>query len=1113
MLESIESQFKAIISQGEAPFLSLLNDHILPSQWEHVQNFFGTRKSFFLLKTFFSTFPATTTCYLTYCISKNLTDQFRIWPSVEQGFGFMELNVRQKEEIWESFRASLRQLDLPILSKASGSHYMVNEFLHHTGVPIGQAGKLAEKMALFGERNGFPDSDDPDSLLLWQRNLLDILIPPFPKTARKGIELDTQAYYSKIFVQLIENELHANDDNLFQIKMREALQSGAVSKHRESRYAPPRIVLFDEFPCLMLPYNANSNWSVSIDGSFLQHDSLANGGIIPLEEIPHNISVTTSAHGKNWALPVWGSKKNNEMLLFGDRDKRLLPDRPTFENAESMFIQPGKYALLSRFAPDSGAGEPERIASEPDIYLTYFALGPSEIFAIRSGPAEITIQAVDEPLISIQNDAALVDANGTAMYRTGDLKISVKFPERFYGKCVDIHAKTRCLGGNVTWGNLRADISFEVALSEKLQHWSPGLSLVKLSCCLTGTTRELASISILLWHGLLKPNLKHGNIECIAIPSNLIHGLMYNCDISGTKLNIANKYAKEWIIKFDDGGRIHELRFARPGISLRLRQIINDEIVETPLQLGYELPVGEGTSKQLYISGLGDGVLAIGNATFQTNINKSLIRLPIVNIFDEMTPYDNKLKYISNLDSEERILLSIVHPWSVIDSSVKIISSQEFQQFSFELYQQPEELCLYIKNIITSEITSHTIPIESCVEEKRYEILPDMKIFCSYQKSKITLNIDSDNCPDGIWLITVELAKKNHRGRLSNERQDFYAWSFAKNDGVFHAPDDALSLMTKACSDLQHVCIIEYLQCLLCTCFAESVWRGHLEWIKKSWFTCIDKILCEKLDNSAYIKGVQKLFDCVPPADSHPSWLPLTGLTTHFPSLLAMTSSWYANDIWGNSPIIRSLCNASQARESCHLAFLVAVANGFKIAGYLEALRSTVEDCPSIQNEVSESFGGNDNLGHKHLSRAILRFYYTLQQVEAGTSNPYRKDWATLIAERPGAYNELLKLKIGTVDQWNALFFLAFQGDLPSKESFVGKVTIIATYALFCRQQAWGNGCVDEKRDNYLKSLKSDSITMEHVRIGHDYLVLAGDHLLEFFLLFWEVLLQNRAIS
>jgi hypothetical protein len=91
-----EEELREKILQGEAPFISLYEHHILPNTRKLLHTLFAQDHTILDIQDSFTNFPALTSSYLTSAIGNSETETMQIWNPVEQALGLKPLNASDR---------------------------------------------------------------------------------------------------------------------------------------------------------------------------------------------------------------------------------------------------------------------------------------------------------------------------------------------------------------------------------------------------------------------------------------------------------------------------------------------------------------------------------------------------------------------------------------------------------------------------------------------------------------------------------------------------------------------------------------------------------------------------------------------------------------------------------------------------------------------------------------------------------------------------------------------------------------------------------------------------------------------------------------------------------
>lgn len=255
-LQYYENQIKQKISGSDIPFLGLLIDSINDQIIERLKDILHKGRNpiqVFCIELIES--PALFSMYIIYHLAKEfgIRGHFEVYPILNKTFP-KNLTNKDKELLWKAFRRACLRLGLSVSPRTSGTHYMVDEYLRQVGVPLQYIEELTRKMISFGRKVGYPEGDDPDSIQLWRRGLIENLNPPFPKTAKNAFEMDEAGYYVLLFLKVLisQKDIESSQSEI-ERRMVVAISYAAAETLKRQRLQIPRIIFQDFKVSILLP--------------------------------------------------------------------------------------------------------------------------------------------------------------------------------------------------------------------------------------------------------------------------------------------------------------------------------------------------------------------------------------------------------------------------------------------------------------------------------------------------------------------------------------------------------------------------------------------------------------------------------------------------------------------------------------------------------------------------------------------------------------------------------------------------------------------------------------------------------------------------------------------
>jgi hypothetical protein len=1122
LFRTVEQDLQRKIRQGTAPFLSLFDEEIPPQTRTALKKFFVSHSpTVNEIEYGFSLWPALMSSHLTAELNAGLSAHFSIYPHIEKAFGITLTSDGCRRRLWQAFRKACAFLDLEISPRLSGSHFMVTEYLRQMGVPLAYAGYLAERIVLLGARMGYPDADDPTSLRLWQEELLRILDLPFPKTARQAIALDHQAYYIRLFLDILDKDEAVKNMNFFQQRMAQAL----TEEHRQKRninqrLGIPRVVCQDGTIGALLPIGTQQDWSIEVNGEVVFSGSCGDDAFVPFDEhLPSNVTISCDSPRASWEYALWPDTKDNRMLLFGDRDCRL--QHQLEFGKEHVPISPGAYVLLSRFDPDLEDLTTQQVCDSPDIFATTLNFAPAEIREIRRGPAVLQLVADAMPLLQFQGDRCQ-DQEGQELFAGQGLKLLVILPDDLVDEAVVIRLRSRSLGEaqEVLLKKSMTPVR-ELDLNSCLSCWKPGVTLLTVECRRSDANRLLASAAALVWNGL--DRVKRGAFFCSRAPENLHTLRSENFQKSQCEGEAVCRYTindpanRLWRLVFNDGRREVLCTWSRPGLHMRLRSYGGGRASERTLREGSQVSINTGLQEVLLVFGLGEGCLCLGDSTWNIDGDQHFWRAPLASLCDAVTQNSSALIYESRDGITHRKLLYFVTPHHCNDFHVT--THEEQLVLSFRLLTSPQAVVFRATNLCTGTLSrlyaeaAHDLDIQETFSRGGIVIAHMADTYCRLQ-------VEPTAWSDGLWLLEADVQCEGRWGRLSNSRQDNFSCLMPVNDGLFIRADIFRSLV-QSLSPESKAELLRNLHKILLRCYAPEAWE-NMAWLADLW-----RDLLAYVENSANtfdtcrLALLETLGQCLED-DSPLGWTPLLYSIADHPSILTWKCFMYSeckNESSHFSQCISLLPDLAKPQQIFNSGdYSPALFMGFGQKQPLKnfSLKRSLEAWPYLDIEESRRHlqednwmpGRGDYLGPLHYRYVLGAFLNAQTRAENRGGNPRRRSWATLLARRAQNVRILPTTHYGaTVNDWDK-FFLYGIDVLQNRDTVVGGVCFLASFAYLCRSTAHGGLGINISLEDYLNKLKHATLSYEEITMAVEYILVTGQELIGFYLLFWELLFQ-----
>lgn len=354
-ISAAEEQLRAKIKGSDIPFLGLFWDFLPPVIRTVVELWTLNRPTVDQYREYLSHYPALFAVNLTAHIMEGMgqTGYFDLYTHIERAIGTdNRLTQSERERLWAAFRKALQTLGFEVSSKKFGNHYMATEYLRQVGVPVAFADDLAERMLAFAKHVGVPDQDEPEAIKSWQQTLHAMLNPPFSVTARKGVALDTEGYYTQLFLRVYHRGGVVDEhSNTIERAMAQAFQKQKLDDRGPLRRAQlPYIMLNDGLLGIYMPGGDERVYELDVDGDVEVYRSRLEDGFVPLKNIlACEVEIRDRKNHQTVTTRLWADKRPNRLLIFSASGRFKMAAQ--LNQSTPLLLPPGQYICLSRFSP------------------------------------------------------------------------------------------------------------------------------------------------------------------------------------------------------------------------------------------------------------------------------------------------------------------------------------------------------------------------------------------------------------------------------------------------------------------------------------------------------------------------------------------------------------------------------------------------------------------------------------------------------------------------------------------------------------------------------------------------------------------------------------------
>lgn len=649
MFQVQEERLQELVKQAETPVLGLLGSLLPVEDRVAIRADLAIMPSAKAYAQRLDQYPALFAVWLAEHVMLGLGQDghFSLYPHLQKAIGVStELTLEDKELLWRAFRRAMFKLGIQPLSRVSGTHFMVDEYVRQAGVPTAFAGDLALRMFQVAKRVGLPDEDDQEGLLTWQSTLLNKLGPPFSVTARKAVERDSLGYYTRAFVRIhLNGGQSAGKDPLEQV-LAKALAAHSSSHLR--RAAIPQLLYRDgALGVFFPPAERAGDYKVECGGNSALVRLDAKGGFWPLPGGLHREILVQRDDGERvFSVRLWPDSLSNRLLVFNAEGR--LRASAQLSQEDPVELAPGRYLAVCRFEP-SNLDDWYEINESPLLVEVPLEIRPGAELLIKNGPTAVTLAGQNQPSLSL----------------TGPSKRSLERLEFWYGE-VEAHIEvpadwlhniTGQFEVRVVHGDRRAALPVRlderrrsvVKLSEAIAHLGLGGGLWRLVLELgrAGEARAAQRQSVLYWSGL--KNVSYGlKFSYESAPRNLIASFCAGLKVGPNQMDPTDDHSRLIRMAFDvGGGRLVHFSWHRPGVFVEVRVPGADgSTVSIARPLGVVETVSLTSSKTIVVIASEPGYITLGSMRTLIDFSQMAIKaFPASFLASRLEPGARTLKY------------------------------------------------------------------------------------------------------------------------------------------------------------------------------------------------------------------------------------------------------------------------------------------------------------------------------------------------------------------------------------------------------------------------------------------------------------------------------------
>lgn len=1140
MLSQVEESIREAIKQSDVPFLGLLGDTLNPAARTALEIAIIANPTVQGYVRYLELYPALFSINLTHYIMQGMgqSGNFELYPHIQRAIGInIPITAAERENLWRAFRKAILTLGFEPSPKLSGSHYMADEYLRQVGVPLAFADDLAVRMLSFAKRIGIPDEYDPEALIGWQIALDTKLEPPFSKTARKAVALDTQGYYTRKFVKILS--LEGNLDgvaNTLEKAMARAFQNQQAGTSFR-RAVLPYLILHDGYLGIFIPGGDEREYEIHVDGTSQQVRAGIEDKLFSINEaLPAEISIRELKGGQSATYKLWEDNKPNRILFFTDAGRYKAGAQ--LNQSEPVSLPPGEYTMLSRFSP---AGiDAELLWDEPKIFIFTRQIHPGEKFSFSNGPANLEVVGESQPYATWGGSSKSTKEG--VEYFFGDFSLSVEFPSEWIalaGNRFVLRLTAVGLGEILELpfsANESGIFSINIATEASKCHWKPGFSRLVAEVFRSGENRSLIRISTFYWLGLSKVS-NELIFECSALPSNLLQQLNENVQINNNSLKPKDGLTRTLRLVFKmDEKRNQSLTWNVPGIYVEVESLSeNSGTRRMSRSIGSVEAVSVTSPKQIIISASDDGELSMGNWVQSVAFSRvQSKRLPASFLASRITPQRSRLVYKNGRTGIELELLKLVQPHHVNSIFGKVSAGQ--LTIKIGLPTELDALTIRAQNVVSGEDIE--VRLEANSSQQSVHRFGRAQLMCLQEAASgfsAFVNFSLDIWPAGAWVFQFEGMVNGIWGNLVNERQDQFAWGFLCNEQGSNQPVQEFLGSLSELTDKQAAEMLVRVQGAMLPCYALESWNS-MKWLSEAW---INLLSIMKGKESEFIDVLLPLSALRPSEDSSPSWMLQQTVGSRNPKIFCLPGNDYRKVPIKHNPLVQAakiLCQIKEKYPNVFPELINPIAaagfanfaevnrggspNGYLISRYLEAIRETGNVASDLYRLEDSEFSPvqGDYLGALHYKYSIRKLEEFYERSRSGNEirlgqvtklcNYVRRIMPTLTQQD----SSRLAGMSPHIDPWPFQDGEGVDEYLAQRNQNIYDAALTLSWlAYHCRLEAKSseensNGFLDE----FLDKLKASGAPVEN---SLAYLLQVGDAIFAYYLVLWELVVTAECIA
>lgn len=910
---------------------------------------------------------------------------FSLYPHIQKAIGGVaELTLADRELLWRAFRRAILKLGIQPLSRRSGTHYMVDEYVRQAGVPIAFADDLAGRMLQVARRVGLPDEDDQDGLLTWQAALLNKLLPPFSVTARKAVERDTVGYYTRAFIRVRQNNGQASDQDLLERAFATAFSKESSTSVR--RATIPQLLYRDGALGVLFPASPSpASYRIESDAFSFSVQVEAQGAFRTLPAgLPSEVRVLREDGERVLSVKLWPDSLSNRLLIFNYEGR--LRASAQLNQSEPIELPPGSYLALCRFEP-SNRDDWVEAGERPLLVEVPLDVRPGSEQLLENGPASVCIVGENQPTFSLSG--TLKGSLERQEFWYGNLDAMVEVPQEWLqGGARDFevrigHGDERVAVPALLDESGRTQVSLGIAIT-KLGTLA-GVRRLVVELARRGETRILQRQSILYWVGLRE--VTYGlHFLYDHPPQNLVQSDCAGLKVSRSRLEPADEQSRIVRMTFDLGaGRLVRLSWHRPGLFVEIQVPSNDgssTVIARPL--GAAETVSLTSTKTIVVSASEPGFITLGSMRVFVDFSQRASKtFPASFLASRLEPGARTLTYESKSGAVTMPLLVLSQPHIVTEVKTERVAN--LFEVRVKVSGEPTDVSVTGRELHSGREAraEHALMAGTWHDND----LARMQVYGATSGSSHVIHvlIDVESLKPGAWLLGFGACVGGVWGRLQDAEEGRVAVAFAVDEQRRELPGREV---IESCSGLELSDVVARLSRLnehFMQCWSPICWE------QQSWLIPYFSALSDRLQGheDAYVTQLMDMAMVQPADDVRSGYMSVQFAPASLNRLFALPRASYTRVNAKAHPLSIALRAMAALRGAISPAFgtvlhptaATAFRNlaevmqgrrpkGFQLATYRGAIQQTALDAPyRLDDELFLPTDG-ELLGPLHLAHA-----------------------------------------------------------------------------------------------------------------------------------------------